>query len=96
MSDGRQRGLGIYAPARAGLRLRAGGDRTITNSPCSAMHEPALHAAIEALGGYDASSAGDVRVADSAPAPAPVRRDIPKQRRGRFVPTLPTNSSVAV
>ena len=33
------------------------------------MREPALHAAIDSLGGYDAACAGDVRVVES---PAPV------------------------
>ncbi len=35
----------------------------------AAMRDPALRAAIDALGGYDASRAGEVRIVETAPAP---------------------------
>jgi putative molybdopterin biosynthesis protein len=75
-------GLGIYAAARAlgcdfvpiatepyelAVLAEALDDPRI--QILIAMREPAPHAAIDALGGYDAACAGDVRVVES---PAPV------------------------
>jgi putative molybdopterin biosynthesis protein len=79
-------GLGIYAAARAlgcdfvpiatepyELAVAAGAlvDPRI-ESLIAAMREPALRAAIDALGGYDAARAGDVRIVEPAPAAVPV------------------------
>jgi len=76
-------GLGIYAAARAldcdfvpiatepyelAVLAEALDDPRI-QILIATMREPALHAAIDALGGYDAACAGDVRVVESAPAP---------------------------
>jgi putative molybdopterin biosynthesis protein len=76
-------GLGIYAAARAlgcdfvpiatepyelAVLAEALDDPRI-QTLIAAMREPALRAAIDALGGYDAARAGDVRIVESAPAP---------------------------
>lgn len=77
-------GLGIYAAARAlecdfvpvatepyelALRAESLDDPRIATL-LAAMRDPALRAAIDALGGYDAARAGDIRILDPAPAHA--------------------------
>ena len=78
-------GLGIYAAARAlncdfvpiatepyELAVRADAlDDPRIGSLIAAMREPELRAAIDALGGYDAARAGDVRIVEPAPGPMP-------------------------